>query len=209
MGTEFKTNQEEFWATEFGDEYIDRNKSEQLLSANINLFSKIFQRTTKIQSIMEFGANIGMNMEAIKHLLPKAHLAAIEINPKAYLKLSEINGITAYNESILNFKTDKKYDFVFTKGVLIHINPDELHSVYKKMYDISSRYICIAEYYSPSPVTIPYRGYSNKLFKRDFAGEMLDEFSNLELIDYGFVYKRDNNFAQDDITWFLIKKKEI
>jgi hypothetical protein len=44
------------------------------------------------------------------------------------------------------------------------------------------------------------------LFKRDFAGEMLERYPDLELIDYGFVYKRDNNFPQDDITWFLLKK---
>jgi len=44
------------------------------------------------------------------------------------------------------------------------------------------------------------------LFKRDFAGEMLDRFKDLELLDYGFVYHRDNNFPQDDLNWFLLRK---
>jgi len=44
------------------------------------------------------------------------------------------------------------------------------------------------------------------LFKRDFAGEMLERFADLKLLDYGFVYRRDPNFPQDDITWFLLEK---
>ena len=53
-----KTSQEEFWANNFGDEYIERNKDENILAANINLFSKIIRRTEKLDSIIEFGANI-------------------------------------------------------------------------------------------------------------------------------------------------------
>jgi spore coat polysaccharide biosynthesis protein SpsF len=68
------------------------------------------------------------------------------------------------------------------------------------------RYICICEYYNPTPVEVTYRGYQEKLFKRDFVGEILDMYPDLELVDYGFVYHRDNNFPQDDITWFLIQK---
>lgn len=37
---EFKTDQERFWAGKFGDEYIDRNNSEQFLNANFFLFGK-------------------------------------------------------------------------------------------------------------------------------------------------------------------------
>ena len=100
-----------------------------------------------------------------------------------------------------------KFQISLIKGVLIHINPEVLPLVYKKLYDSSSKYILIAEYYNPSPVTINYRGNSDRLFKRDFAGEMLETYSDLKLIDYGFCYKRDMVFPQDDITWFLLEKK--
>lgn len=203
----FKTEQEEFWATEFGGEYIERNKSQEYLSSNVNYFSNIFKSTQKIDSVIEFGANIGMNLKAIKCLLPNADIEAVEINKDAFEILHNIPNIKAYNESILDFKTDKKYNFVFTKGVLIHINPDMLQSVYEKMYNLSSKYICIGEYYNPNPVSIPYRGHDNKLFKRDFAGEIMEKYPDLKLINYGFCYKRDNNFAQDDITWFIMEKK--
>jgi spore coat polysaccharide biosynthesis protein SpsF len=90
--------------------------------------------------------------------------------------------------------------------VLIHINPDSLPGVYDRLYRSSKRYICVAEYYNPSPVQVLYRGFTEKLFKRDFAGEMLDRFPDLRLVDYAFAYHRDPNFGQDDITWFLLEK---
>ena len=89
---------------------------------------------------------------------------------------------------------------------MIHINPDDLQKVYEVMYKLSKKYICVAEYYNPSPMAIEYRGEKNKLFKRDFAGELIDKYKDLELIDYGFKYRRDNSYPQDDITWFLLKK---
>ena len=64
----------------------------------------------------------------------------------------------------------------------------------------------ICEYYNPTPVTVPYRGASERLFKRDFAGELMDRF-DLALVDYGFVYHRDSHFPQDDLTWFLLEKR--
>ena len=60
---------------------------------------------------------------------------------------------------------------------------------------------------APAPVAIPYRGHSDRLFKRDFAGEILDRHPQLQLVDYGFAYRRDPNFPQDDITWFLMEKR--
>lgn len=56
-------------------------------------------------------------------------------------------------------------------------------------------------------MTIPYRGHEQRLFKRDFAGEMLDAYPDLRLVDYGFVYRRDPVFPADDLTWFLMEKK--
>ena len=38
--TDYSTEQEEFWAGEFGTEYIQRNQSKVLLASNINFFSR-------------------------------------------------------------------------------------------------------------------------------------------------------------------------
>ena len=143
---------------------------------------------------------------ALNNLLPRCELTGVEINSKAANELSKWGGCNVINESIFDYKDSKKYDLSMIKGVLIHINPDMLNNVYEKLYDSSDRYILVAEYYNPTPVNISYRGYNDRLFKRDFAGEMLDKYSDLELVDYGFLYHRDKYFEQDDINWFLLEK---
>jgi spore coat polysaccharide biosynthesis protein SpsF len=65
----------------------------------------------------------------------------------------------------------------------------------------------VCEYYNPTPVEVTYRGHEQALFKRDFAGEMLDAFPELTLVDYGFTYHRDPKFPLDDSTWFLMEKQ--
>jgi len=202
----FKTEQEQFWATEFGNDYINRNQD---FVKSIPFFSEVISRTSNVKSAIEFGCNIGLNLKALSILLPESQLTGVEINNNACKLLEEWGGCNVINKSIFDYNENQKYNLSIIKGVLIHINPGMLKDVYEKLYDSSNRYILIEEYYNPTPVNIVYRGHSNKLFKRDFAGEMLDKYRNLILVDYGFIYHRDNYFQQDDINWFLLEKKTL
>lgn len=177
--------------------------------SNAVFFSKVLQRTTGITTSLEFGSNIGLNLKALHYLDPSIKLSAIEINADAIKELSELEYLDKiHHHSILDFEPkDCIWDMVFIKGVLIHINPEYLPVVYEKLYNCSSRYVLVAEYYNPTPMEINYRGHAGKLFKRDFAGELLDKYSDLTIVDYGFVWRRDPNFPQDDMTWFLLEKK--
>jgi len=202
------TEQEAFWEGDFGNEYTDRNRGAHWVAANVAFFSKVLARTQAVQGVLELGSNIGLNLMALRHLLPQAKLSAVEINEKAASELkSNVPDVDLHWNSILDFQPSAKWDMVFTKGVLIHINPDKLPVVYELMYRASSRYLLVSEYYNPKPTEITYRGHTGKLFKRDFAGEMLDKYPDLRLVDYGFVYHRDSYFPQDDMTWFLIEKR--
>ncbi len=203
----FKTEQEEFWAGKFGSDYISRNQGAELLASNLNFFSKALAGARGVDSCIEFGANIGMNLKALRLLHPAQDQHAIEINADAVELLKEtVPAENIYPASILEFESDRTWDLVLIKGVLIHINPDALDQVYEKLVAACGKYLLIAEYYNPSPVAIPYRGNADRLFKRDFAGEMLEKHPGMELVDYGFAYRRDPSFPQDDINWFLLKK---
>lgn len=203
----FKTDQEAFWAGDFGTDYIQRNQGDELLASNLNFFAKALRQARSIKSCIEFGANIGMNLKALKLLYPGIDAYAIEINAEAANQLSEvIPPSMIYNRSILDFLPTRQWDVTLIKGVLIHINPEMLPQVYDKLFAACGRYLLVAEYYNPVPVAIPYRGHSDRLFKRDFAGEMMDRYPQLKLVDYGFMYRRDTSFPQDDITWFLMEK---
>jgi len=199
----YRTEQEEFWATEFGTDYINRNQN---YIANIPFISKVINRTFNVESVIEFGCNIGLNLKALNALLPECKLTGVEINDSACKFLHEWGKCHVINNSIFDYNENQKYDLSMIKTVLIHINPEMLNDVYEKLYDSSNRYILIAEYYNPTPVNVVYREHSDRLFKRDFAGEMLDKYRDLTLVDYGFLYHRDNYFPQDDINWFLLEK---
>ena len=67
----YKTEQENFWAGWFGDEYINRNIGDKLLASNLNFFSKALSKTSKISSCIEFGANVGMNLNALSLIYQK------------------------------------------------------------------------------------------------------------------------------------------
>jgi spore coat polysaccharide biosynthesis protein SpsF len=203
----FKTEQEAFWAGAFGTDYIRRNAGDALLASNIAFFSKALANAGPLSTCIEFGANIGMNLKALHLLFPQLDASAIEINADAVEALAHtIPAGNIHHGSILEFEPKRTYDLVLIKGVLIHIQPEALPSVYERLYCSASRYILIAEYYNPAPVSLPYRGHSDRLFKRDFAGEMLERHDDLRLRDYGFAYRRDPKFPQDDITWFLLEK---
>ena len=202
------TEQEAFWRGEFGNDYSDRNRGPHWVAANSAFFSQALARTRGIGSVLELGANIGLNLMALRRLLPDARLAAVEINEKAALELeSNLPEVDLHLTSAFAFEPNEVWDLVFTKGVLIHIRPDRLPDMYGLMYRSSARYILVCEYYNPSPTEVVYRGHRGKLFKRDFAGEIMDAFSDLALVDYGFVYHRDPNFPQDDMNWFLMDKR--
>jgi spore coat polysaccharide biosynthesis protein SpsF len=203
--TTFKTEQEAFWAGSFGDEYAGRNQSEVLLAANLSFFSRVLARTGTLSGITEFGANVGMNLKALRLLAPGVPLQAVEINASACLQLRALQGVTVTEGSFLETQPPAT-DLAFVKGVLIHINPDALQTAYAALDRTAKRWALIAEYYNPTPLSIPYRGHADRLFKRDFAGEFMDRFPTWKLDDYGFLYRRDPLFPQDDISWFLMRR---
>lgn len=89
QSTRFRTEQEEFWAGKFGTDYIERNRGMGLVASNLAFFSRALRRTRGIGSCLEFGANIGLNLQALHQLLPRASLSAIEINSNAAHALRE------------------------------------------------------------------------------------------------------------------------
>ncbi|MGL4191344.1 MULTISPECIES: pseudaminic acid biosynthesis-associated methylase [Gammaproteobacteria] len=201
----YQTEQEQFWAGEFGDNYIGRNESEALLYSKVAMWSQMLRSAHSVRSVRELGCNIGLNLLALKRMQPSLALSGIEINPVAAEQARQLDVAQITCGTILDEIQDEPVDLTFTAGVLIHINPDLLDNVYRNLVNNSRRYVLVAEYYNPAPTAIMYRGHADRLFKRDFAGDLIEKYG-MKLVDYGFVYKRDNWAPQDDITWFLLEK---
>ncbi len=93
----YKTEQERFWAGNFGNDYTKRNEKDLSITNNIALFATILSRTNHISSLIEFGAGTGLNLRAIKQLLPAIELSAVEINPTAVAGLKNWGGVLYMN----------------------------------------------------------------------------------------------------------------
>jgi len=203
---DYRTEQESFWAGEFGNSYIERNVTYHDLIAKKIMFSKMIRKLRRIESMVEFGCNTGLNLKALKMINRNFEIAGYEINKNAISEAKKVPGCEIFEQSVItNISQSKMYDVSFTSGLLIHIHPDDLGVVYDNLYRLSKKYILINEYYNQFPVMVEYRGNLGKLFKRDFAGEMIDNF-DMKVIDYGFFYHRDNHYSFGDTNWFLLEK---
>ncbi len=197
------SEQELFWAGEFGTAYTERNVPAP--AGRTPFFEQILKLAPGVRSVCELGANRGHNLIALQGLDPSLKVTGVELNPSAFSVLSSLPGVTAVQSSVQDYAPEERFDLVFTCGVLIHINPDDLVNVYRKMAAISNRFVLINEYFNPAPVEVLYRGHSGKLFKRDFAGEFLDQTGEFEPVSYGFLWKRLEP-EWDNGNWTLLRR---
>ncbi len=204
------TEQVEFWRGDFGNAYTDRNNLKaEFLRARTAMWSAILRHTIAAppRSIMEIGANIGVNLRALR-ALTDARFLAVEPNDKAREILAEDRIVAAADmrggiASAIDFP-DHCADMVFTSGVLIHIHPDQLAASMSEIHRCAGRWIASIEYFADRPTEIGYRGHSNVLFKSDFGSEWLDRYPELKPVAYGFEWKRVTGL--DNLTWWLFEK---
>ena len=198
-------SQEKFWQGNFGNSYIKRNNHQKVVKNNFHFFKKVLNKKIKINTLIELGPNVGLNIIALNKIFKNLKITAVEINKKACEHLKKIKNVNIINNSILKFNLKSKFDLVLIKGVMIHVHPKDLKILYKKIENLSKKYILICEYYNPYPISINYRGHKNKLFKNDYAGLFLKKYKNYKLVNYGFCYHLDK-YPLDDVNWFLLKK---
>lgn len=199
--------QEQLWFGRFGTDYIARNKGNAITSSALAFLARCLSKAPGVRSVIELGANIGINLEALQHLYPEATQTAVEINPDACKVMKRGRHKDVRCGSLLEFKAPgRQWDLVLVKGVLIHVAPADLPKAYAVMQACARRYILLAEYFNPTPVAVSYRGHGAAMWKRDFASDFMDAHEGWQCIDYGFQWRKDSQ-PQDDITWFLLERR--
>lgn len=204
------TTQSEMWKGEFGDEYIDRNQpTTAAIRSRVRAYATILDHigSAPLASILECGANLGLNLRALRRLVG-AELFAIEPNERAGKIAVDDGVLPAANMRNATLESlpfeDDSIDLVFTSGVLIHVPPEQLDRAYQEMHRVARRFVLSLEYFSKSPETIRYRGHSELLFKRDFGAKWLELFPDIEPVAQGFFWEKTTGL--DDITWWLFRK---
>ena len=204
------TPQEQLWRGEFGDAYIGRNSvSEPKIAALTAHWSKVLNPLVADppRSILEVGANVGLNLRAMRRF-STAEFYALEPNAAARKTLVD-DGVVTADRALDAVASriplpDGAVDLAFTSTVLIHVHPDQLLASCREIHRVARRYVLCMEYFSDVPQEILYRGQTEALFKRDFGGFYLDNFPDLEVVDYGFAWKRLTTV--DNCNWWLFRK---
>lgn len=200
----------EFWKDSFGDAYTDRNEyADWKVEDGVQVFQRILAGL-KIESVLEVGSNIGINLLALDRLFHgQIRLYAVEPNQKAFNLLTDnLQGkpARAWNCDASKLPlADAAVDLAFTCGVLIHIPPARLVANTAEIVRVSKKYVLCLEYFSHTSTEIPYRGRTGLLFKRDFGGFYLDHHPQLRSINYGFIWQREFKYY-DNLNWWLFEK---
>jgi pseudaminic acid biosynthesis-associated methylase len=172
-----------WWRSDFGNEYTERNAiTPERVERQARLWSSILGPLLPElpRSVMEVGANVGINLAALRSHLSGARFFAVEPNDLARGTLidsgivDELDAYSGLDDAI------GTVDLIFTCGVLIHIPPDELLGFCRRIHDHAGRWIVAIEYFSKEPREVPYRGHAGKLFTRDFGSFYLDNFPDLK-----------------------------
>lgn len=204
----FNSPQERFWAQEYATDYIARNSAFDH-ALGVQAWQQMLAGTQgAVGNFLECGCNIGRNLEQLALALPQARPSVIEISKPAFEFVNARHDFEhAFNGPILDAPMPAGgFDLVFTSGVLIHINPDQLLAHMQRMFDFSRRFVLMGEYFNRTPVSLEYRGEKDRLFKRDFGKLFIQNF-DVRLVDVGFLWGHLYDPAGfDDVTWWLFEK---
>lgn len=198
------------WQGEFGSKYIERNSPDPVLQRKLCLqWAKILRafNGAPVSSVLEVGANIGLNLRALSSLTDAKRMA-VEPNVEAVRRLIADGVVTSDDARVgsgqaIPFEDDAA-ELVFSSGVLIHIHFDDHEAVCREMLRVSQRYILCVEYFSDQNREVEYRGYNGALFLRDYGRMWMDIEPSLTLMDYGFFYKHAG--CADSMNYWLFSK---
>jgi len=216
----FITIQENFWESDFGKEYTNRNSystdeewDKECIRdwgyTKIEMNNFVLADLPKDTKILEVGCNIGNQLRGFQRM-GFTHLYGIELQQYAV----ELAKKTTRNINIIQgsgfdipFK-DNYFDLVCTNVVLIHISPDDHYRIMSEIFRCSKRYIMGFEYFADEITAINYRGNTNVLWKADFAKIYLDNFPNLRVVKRRKIPYRNTDEAGNVDEIFLLEKIE-
>lgn len=200
------TEQEEFWTGIEGTAYSINNFADDTPgSSKLRLWSDVFSHIHGVQDAFEVGCNVGLNLRAIHQLRPDIRLSAIEINARAADIVDQLGYVDVYRGSIFDFSQSRKWDLVYVRGVLMHLNPDLLEQAYDVINKHAKKYVCFCENFSDQPEVVPYRGRDDLLVSRHFAREFTDAFPSWKIIADGWDTKNESQPSNRDRRWFVMQ----
>jgi len=212
-----KTTQTNFWESDFGKDYTERNSHpldkwneiyiERYGKTKLALNEAFVGHLNKDAKILEVGSNTGMQLRGFQQH-GFHNLFGLEIQWYAIQRARDfVKEASFVQGSALDipYKTGF-FDMVCTHYVLIHISPDDLGTVMDEMYRCSNRYILGLEYNADKIQEIGYRGNTNVLWKANYCELFMERFPDLKLVKKEIIpYLTDDEKGNADCMYLLEK----
>jgi len=150
--------------TNLWDKYTDDNKEN--IQNEISKFIYFVCLGLGAKKICEAGCNVGNNLSSFPE---NFSVYGIDMNEYSLQKAEEKYPNFVFNvEGISKTSfSDSFFDLVFTRGVLIHIHPDEVDKVLEEFLRISNRWIFNLEYFGEEEKMIDWKRGKDLLWYRN------------------------------------------
>lgn len=136
----------EFW-DDWADDFIKDPWQTKIHPQHKWLFNKI--NTLKPESILEVGCGFGRNIKfLIQNGMNPSSIVGIDISPNMIRLARNYVGSKAvkfFISDLNGFKPQKKFDFVFTHGLLMHIPEDQIDRETDKLISLSKKSLVLIE----------------------------------------------------------------
>jgi len=180
---------------EFWDSYSDSNHNHD--AKKISNFIYNMCLGLNATKVLEVGCNVGNNLQAF----PKAFTVegvdknehAIEIACFRYPHLFSQGDIMKLSYP------DNYCDVVFTRGLLIHIDPVDLHQAMRELLRVSKRWVFNLEYHSEDEQKVAYQV---GLWKRNMRWQWLQH-----AVDVITEADIPETIDKDNVRFTLVRKK--
>lgn len=202
----------QLWAGEFGVDYESRNTptpdQAKRRQAFIHTVTRGIGRYLEIKeeeaNLLEVGSGAGHTLMLLRKWTILRSLTGVDINPDLVARANLLPlGLTSVvgDAAHLPFAASE-FNIVVTCGLLIHIPPALLATVYAELWRVcaGSGLLILAEYFSPIPREILYRGRAGVLWARDFGGEALAANPSAKVCDYWCTRSSLGGYDNLDVT---------
>lgn len=165
----------EFW-DKWADDFIKDPWQTKIHPQHKWLIKKI--NASKLESILEVGCGFGRNIKfLIQNGLNPSSIVGIDISPnmiKLARKYVGSKEVKFFISDLEGFKPKKKFDFVFTHGVLMHIPEDQIDRAIDRLFRLSKKSLVLIEQ--------NYQADNNYTFIHDY--KKLLNSKKIDIIEY-------------------------
>jgi len=187
------TKQEQMWSSNFGVEYNKRNdwdyKELNEVYKKYYGVERSIMNTEFLDSlprdirILEVGSNYGIILKSLEEM-GFTNLYGVELQWDGVLTVKQrFPKYQVLQASGLDLPFKNGYfDLVYTSGVLIHINPENLPKFMSEMVRCSKKYIWGFEYYADKVTEIPYHNNANLMWKAPYKQIFMDGHKELKSV---------------------------